>query len=295
MRNITSIAAAVAMTVLLSTTANAQDAGAVPQRVDFASADGKTTLVGYVFAPARKGDARVPAVVMMHGRSGAYSTLAKGRYDGSTLAQRHLMWGRFWAEQGYVALMVDSFMPRGYPQGFPRNSYKDRPDELNEVTVRPLDAYGALTWLRTRADVAADRIALQGWSNGGTAALATMAAGAGTTPASLKGFSAALVFYPGCTPKVRFRDDYRPYAPVRVFHGTADEEVSYRFCQRLVEKSRALGGNIEITLYPHATHDFDAPIRSRQSVKANAEAKADSMVRAQGFLAQQLGEGQPAR
>src|SRR5882724_11619180 len=55
----------------------------LPERVTFPSADHKTTLVGYLFRPgsARGANAaRVPAIVMMHGRSGAYSTAAKGVY-----------------------------------------------------------------------------------------------------------------------------------------------------------------------------------------------------------------------
>ena len=106
------------------------DAAAPPERVTFPSADGRTTLVGYVYTPQETGKSRVPAVVMMHGRSGAYSTLANGRYDAATLSQRHQMWGRFWAAQGYVAILVDGFGPRGYPGGFPRFSYKDRPAAL---------------------------------------------------------------------------------------------------------------------------------------------------------------------
>ena len=66
--------------------------------------------------------------------------------------------------------------------GFPRHSYDNRPEELNEVTVRPLDAYGALAWLRTRADVDGARVGLQGWSNGGSATLAAMGAGSGLAP-----------------------------------------------------------------------------------------------------------------
>jgi hypothetical protein len=45
---------------------------AMPERVTFPSADAKTTLVGYVFKSSRALAARVPAVVMMHGRAGAY-------------------------------------------------------------------------------------------------------------------------------------------------------------------------------------------------------------------------------
>jgi carboxymethylenebutenolidase len=281
----------VATAAVLACAAAAQaqtDPSPLPERVTFRSADGRTDLIGYLYVPAQKPAARVPAVVMMHGRAGAYSTLAKGRYDASTLSQRHQMWGRFWAAQGYVALLVDGFGPRGYWKGFPAGSYNNRPDELNEVTVRPLDAYGALEWLRTRDDVMPNRIGLHGWSNGGSATLATMAAGTGITPASGNGFTAALVFYPACGLKGQFKSGYKPYAAVRVYHGTADEEVSYRRCRDLVEGSRQQGGPIEIKLYQGATHGFDDPGRKRQSNKANVAATADSMGLAQQFFAQQL-------
>jgi carboxymethylenebutenolidase len=227
----------------------------------------------------------------MHGRAGAYSSAAKGRYDASTLSQRHQMWGRFWAAQGYVAILVDGFGPRGYPQGFPRFSYDDRPGELDEVTARPLDAYGALAYLRTRPDVAADRIALQGWSNGGSTALATMARDAPGLPEQARGFRGALAFYPGCSLKHRFDRGLEPYAPVRVLMGTADEEVSPRVCATLVERSQARRGDIEIKLYPGATHDFDDPGRNRQRVEANAIAKRDATAAAQQFFAEQLASG----
>jgi carboxymethylenebutenolidase len=274
----------------LALAAGAAQAQSLPDTVRFVSLDDKTNLVGYAFLPANKRSEHAPAVVMMHGRAGAYSTLAKGRYDASTLSQRHQMWGRFWAAQGYVALLVDGFGPRGYWKGFPAGSYENRPPELNEVTVRPLDAYGALDWLHKRDDVLPDRIGLHGWSNGGSATLATMAAGTGTTPTPTpgNGFTAALVFYPACGLKGQFKSGYKPYAPVRVYHGTADEEVSYRRCRDLVEGSRKQGGPIEIKLYQGATHSFDDPGRKRQSNKANAAAKADSMGLAQQFFAQQF-------
>jgi hypothetical protein len=75
--------------------------GPLPDRVTFASADGQTNLVGYVFKPEGPHAARSPAVVMMHGRAGAYSSLANGKYDATTLSQRHQKWGHLWAQQGY--------------------------------------------------------------------------------------------------------------------------------------------------------------------------------------------------
>lgn len=265
----------------------AASAKIVPEKVAFTSADGKTKLVGYLFRPPGQHAARTPAVVMMHGRGGAYSSTAAGVYDANTLTLRHQMWGTTWARQGYAALLVDSFSPRGYPTGFAKGSYDNRPDSLDEVTVRPLDAYGALAWLRKRPDVAPDKIALQGWSNGGSATLATMAMqqapGIGAlTPAN--GFRGALAFYPGCGLKNQYRDGITPYAPVRLFQGSADEEVSPKICADLVEKSRKRRGDIESTFFPNATHDFDDPGAKRQSVPANASARADATAKSTAFF-----------
>jgi dienelactone hydrolase len=289
-------ALAAALVFVSSQAAMAQSA--LPDRVTFPSLDGHTRLVGYVYAPRADPDhpaaaKPAPAVVMMHGRAGAYSSLANGTYDATTISQRHRMWGELWAAQGYVAILVDGFGPRGYPHGFPRYSYDQRPAELDEVIVRPLDAYGAIKYLRTRSDVIADRIGLQGWSNGGSATLSSMAQVAADEPGAAMrgpkiGFRAALAFYPACGLRSRFDDGYLPYAPVRVLQGDADEEVSPKRCARLVAKSRAHGGDIEITLYPGATHNFDDPGPRRQKVEANRIAKVDAVARAQVFFASQL-------
>jgi dienelactone hydrolase len=151
-------------------------AGAEPATVYFASADGKTRLVGYLFAPSTGGPH--PAVVMLHGRAGLYSSnvnaectlVARERAspcNATSLSKRNAAWGAYWAERGYVALLPDSFGPRGRGHGFGRFTHGDpEREDVNERTVRPLDAEGALDYLRSRTDVVADRIYLQGWSNG---------------------------------------------------------------------------------------------------------------------------------
>ena len=262
-------------------------AGEAPVEVAFLSADGRTMLRGFVFTPSVPGP--WPAVVMMHGRSGPYSNLAKGNYGGTTLSVRHRQWGRYWAERGYLALHVDSFGPRGYPEGFPMGSYSNRPAEVSEQHVRPFDAYGALNYLRTRRDVIADRIGLQGWSNGAMAALSTLdAQGAWlANPTPTTGFRAALLFYPSCLPQVK--RDYRPYASALMFIASEDEEVSPEPCRALTDQIRSRGVEyFEMVWYEGATHGFDTPIKPRQSIEANRKARADSMARAERFFQQQL-------
>ncbi len=70
--------------------------GTLPATVQFPSADGTTTLTGFVYMPKDKRAERAPAVVMMHGRAGPYSTNVKngGPYNASTLSKRHKMWVR---------------------------------------------------------------------------------------------------------------------------------------------------------------------------------------------------------
>jgi carboxymethylenebutenolidase len=246
----------------------------LPQTVHFMSADGKTTLVGYLYLPAHSQQKRVAAVVMLHGRAGPYSSLAQGEYDATTLSKRHKFWGEYWANQGYAALLVDSFGPRGYASGFQIHSYQDRPDAVNEVTVRPLDAYGALAYLKTRVDIDGSHIALQGWSNGGSTTIATMADVTldmlGLKPTD--GFRGAVAFYPACALHGVFDARYHPYAPLWIFSGDNDEEVSAKTCARLTARAEKTDANMQIEVLPGATHDFDDPGKKRQSVEANAEA-----------------------
>jgi carboxymethylenebutenolidase len=260
---------------------------AMPERVEFLSRDGSTRLLGYVYLPQNAPP--WPAVVMMHGRSGPYSSAAKGRYDAGTLSLRHKQWGEFWAARGYLAIHVDSFSPRGYPQGFGFGSYSRRPAEVSEQTVRPLDAYGALDYLRSRADVIKDRIGLHGWSNGAMAGLATLAA----QPPGMKdpnpatAFRAALLFYPAC--RVQLKQDYRPYAPSILFMGSADEEVTALACSELAERVREREvTHFELVWYEGATHSFDDPGKRRQSLEANRSARSDSMQRAEQFFRRHL-------
>jgi dienelactone hydrolase len=263
---------------------------AEPQTVYFPSADGQTELVGYLFAP--KGNTAHPAVVMLHGRAGPYSSnvnagctqVARGSASpcgATTLSKRHQMWGEYWADHGYAALLVDSFGPRGRGHGFGRGSHDDPDrDAVNELTVRPLDAEGALAWLARQPGVKPERVMLQGWSNGGSTTLNTVHRQAQAQARSPR-FQAALAFYPGCGPKALLARKLKVDIPLLLLLGSDDEEVSPTICREVVARTPSA---IQLQWYDGATHDFDDPGKTRQAVAANRIAQADALQRAAPFF-----------
>jgi carboxymethylenebutenolidase len=254
--------------------------GALPETVQVQSRDGRTALAAYLWRPSGAGP--FPAIVMMHGRAGAYSSRAAGKFDVSTLSQRHLQWGEFWAERGYVALHVDSFGARGYGGGFGIHSYSSRPAVVSEQNVRPLDALGAYDYLRARDDVVASRIGLFGWSNGAMAILATL----GLPSAADHVFKAAIAFYPGCA--AQDRNAYTPSVPLLMLLAGNDAEVSPHICERMAKRLLAQNAAVDYVIYPGAQHAFDDPGSTRQALAANSAAAADARIRAERFFALHL-------
>lgn len=276
--------------VLAAAAISGSATAAVPDTVRFPSADGRTELVAYMWKPATAAATeRHPAVVMLHGRGGPYSSLRRGTYTAATLTARHRLWGEFWASRGYVALHVDSFGPRGYPDGFAKHSYSERPPEVSEQRVRPLDAYGALAYLRTRNDVDGARIGLHGWSNGGMTLLAAMAADTPgiDRPDPARGFRAALALYPSCRQPMS-RPDYKPYAPMLVLSGDDDDEVSAEVCRQFGELMRVRGEPVEVVVFAGAHHGYDDPGRTKQSHEPNREALAQSLRLSEAFFERHL-------
>ena len=262
-------------------------AAVTPETVSFTGADGNTPLVGYLYKPASPGPHA--AIVMLHGRAGVYSSLKRGIHTAEALSARHRTWGEFWASRGYIAVLVDSFGPRGYPDGFPKHSYKERPAEVSERHVRPLDAYAALAYLRTRTDVIADRVALHGWSNGGMTLLSAMASDVPgiVGPRTERGFRAALAQYPSCRTQLE-QGNYKPYAPLLILAASEDDEVSPQVCRRFADAMRERGEAVEFVLYEGAHHSYDDPGKTKQSHAPNRAAMLDTQRRAEAFFQRHL-------
>jgi dienelactone hydrolase len=246
-------------------------------------------LRAFVFRP--DGNAKHPAVVMVHGCGGVYGK------DGQ-LNARHQMWGEYLAAQGYVALMLDSFSTRGYQQ-ICTTKFSER--TLKE-TDRVGDVYAALAYLRQLSGVDPSHIALLGWSHGAGVTLEAIT----HRPASAigSGFNAAVAFYPGCTSRNKKADSFHPYAPLLLLIGEADDWTPAAPCKTLVASVAARGEPMQIVTYADTFHDFDSPAltgpRLRKDVPngvtpgagvttaPNPVAREDAKQRVKAFLAEHL-------
>ena len=226
-----------------------------------------------------------PAVVLLHGCSGAYDR--QGR-----LGARMVEYAEFFNRLGLHALVLDSFTARGE-----KEICTHKPGtRLITQAHRRIDALSALEWMATRPDVDASRLGLVGWSNGGSTVLAaTNSRTREVTLASHKP-AFAVAFYPGCEQELK--QGYRAATKLLMLLGEADDWTPAEPCTRLARQS----GGVETELYPGAHQGFDstAPVRLRQDVPGGAnpghgvhvggdpQAYAQSRARLERFVAEAL-------
>lgn len=212
--------------------------------------DGKReTIAGELRIP-RPGTARLPAVILMHGGSGMGS-------HGDDWAQ-HLN------SMGVATFVLDSFAGRGLINSESAGAVS--------VTSRIVDAYQALELLARHSRIDPDRIAIMGFSHGGWAALySSMKRFARMHgPADGRAFAAHIVFYPGCIQNYLEGDDIVD-KPVRIFHGSADDQLPIEPCREYAARLRKAGKDVQLTEYAGAYHAFDVrslkePVKQPQAI-----------------------------
>jgi dienelactone hydrolase len=157
------------------------------------------------------------------------------------------------------------------------------------------DVLAALAHLRTLSDVDPRRIALMGWSHGGSVTLATL----GNAPQEpAEGFRTAIAFYPGC----RGVPPWRTKTPTLILIGAADDWTAPAPCQALTDRQRRAGFDVTQVTYPEARHGFDNPglgpdprrvpdaLGGRgATMQYDPAAADDSVIRVREFLAKHLG------
>jgi dienelactone hydrolase len=199
--------------------------------VTFRNPDG-TEISALYEAPGGRG--RHPAVVLLHGCGG------RDRANG-TLLPRHEEWAEMLLARGYAVLLPESFASRG--QGA-QCGVRDR--AILPRRERRADAIGARAWLAARPEIDPARIALLGWSHGGSTTL---------WAADAPGFAAFVALYPGCTAVGR-EARWAPAAPLLLLIGEADDWTPAHACRAL---AAAAGPRVTYVEYPGAFHGFDAP------------------------------------
>lgn len=224
-----------------------------------ADANGARMVPALLFRPAHAGSgAPVPLVVALHGCGGMFST-RKG--SEGMLSDRFAMWTQAFLDDGYAVLWPDSFTPRGHRQVC---TIRTGERTINAATRR-LDALGALAFASALSGVDARRIAIAGWSHGGSAALASINAENAQVAALRAGpdappfFRAAVAFYPGCTSSLRAGPRWRPATHTAIHIGALDDWTPAQPCVALGESMRAAGMPMTVSVYPGSYHGFDAP------------------------------------
>ena len=223
---------------------------------------GARSYSGKLFRPVGSGP--FPAMLVLHSSIG--------------LDDHELAYGRWLADQGFVALATDYFAPAGVT-----------PATL-DLTIFPVDAVRedlarAIDCLRSLAYVDKTRVGAVGFSMGGYFAMslgsredvrAVIAyyAGVCDAPAS----EACLARYSMATVAAQMR------APVLLLHGNADSTVPFAFIRATQDLLMAAGKNSQLVPYPGVRHGFDFGTSRAGNPNYDAQATADAQARSLAFL-----------
>jgi len=196
-------------------------------------------LQGFYAVPAGSGP--FAAVVLMHGCGGAFTR--------GTLNERFVEAARRTNAAGHAALVLDSFGARGLRQVC-TVPFKTRTVRQSH---RRRDAFAALDWLAARPEIAPARIALIGWSHGGSTVLNVLAENDTRTPR----YAGAIAFYPGCGAMLRRGAAFAPRTPFAILIGEADDWTPEPSCRALAARLQADAAPVTYRAYPGAHHGFD--------------------------------------
>lgn len=214
-------------------------------------------LAGWWYPAAVSGPA--PAVVLLHGCGGMLD--ARGEPNARTREYAALLHA-----QGWHVLALDSLGARGE-----RELCTQRiGTRAITMTQRRRDALGALQWLAARPEVDAARLALLGWSNGGSTVLAANNLNDAEVAAAPVRARTAVAYYPGC--EAEQRRGYRAASPTLLLLGLADDWVPAAPCLALARaaQGQTVDGQPAVTAlgFEGAYHGFDGhtPVRLRRDV-----------------------------
>lgn len=196
--------------------------------------------MGRLFLPAGASAKRpVPAVVVVHGSGG----IAPGR---------EMEYGALLAAEGYAALVIDYYRPRGITEATP---YVAKVMGVTEFDATA-DAYAALRALNSHPAVDAKRVAMIGFSYGGMAVRIAMDARVRAALApDLPPFAAHVDYYGPCFQD--FRLARTTGAPLLTLRGGDDASNDLVACAMREGELRRAGSDVSSTVYARAGHAWE--------------------------------------
>ena len=223
-----------------------------------------------------------PVVVMLHGCGGRRPFLDA--------------WARTIADSGAVAVIVDSFAPRGI----------GRLGALSMVCSgaqlrgreRAGDLYAALAWARAQSWADPTRIVAAGWSHGGWTILDGLALASGEEMARatglsdlpnepLAGVTRIFLSYPYAgIASLTGRRDWRIAPKTLAILSGRDRIVGVDAPRRALERQIARGAPIELVPFEGATHAFDDEGAIHPFVRYDPEATARAHALLRDFIAE---------
>jgi dienelactone hydrolase len=262
------------------------------QVVNFRSLDG-IELKALVFHPTNTSTTQTKrgTVIALHGCDGLYAEF--DARNGKLNARHHAMAELLLAD-GYTAVFPDSLTPRGAVEVCTQKA-SERTIDQNQ---RRADVLATLAWVALQPWAMPERIALLGWSHGGSALLAATDASRADVRSQNVKPALAVAFYPGCAASLK--SGYQVSAPLVLMLGEKDEWTPPEPCIALGKAAAA-----EVNVYADSHHGFDEPIgevklysqvpnsnNPGQGVRAghNSAAREKSYARLRVLLAKAVGQ-----
>jgi len=216
------------------------------------------TAQGELVLPANApNDAKLPAVVLVHGSGGIYP-------------EQISFWAKLLNEQGIAAFVIDVFGPRGI---------KSTGEDQSQVpfAADTADAFAALGMLASHPRIDPNRIAVMGFSRGGITAVRSGVERIidGAAPAGLR-FSAHIAMYSGgCAGSLSVTPTPGVFSPEPMLfvHGDADDYAYLSDCQRYAQRIAAAGTPTEVVVLPGVRHKFDVDNSRRINLPSNTKTK----------------------
>ena len=212
------------------------------QTFEVPSLDG-TVIRALVFQPAQ---AARGTVVALHGCGGLFATAGARK---GQLNARHQGMADLLVAQGYAVVFPDSLNPRGVAQ----LCTQKMSERTISQTERRRDTLATLNWVAAQSWASPSKMALLGWSHGGSAVLSATQQQHPEVLAQSARAAVAIAFYPGCSAAARA--NYQPNAPLILMLGEKDDWTAPGPCIAL---GRTVGA--EVNVFADSYHDFDNPV-----------------------------------